>query len=214
MQASDAADHIADLIDNRDGVTTTEEHFRGRAAVLIALMAMILAIATMGGDNAGKDSIQSNILATDAYAFYQAKNVRQTTFNLAADALELEMGANTATLSAEVRQAYQKKIEQYRATAARYESEPNPEEPENVLKGEGKKELLARARHYEAQREEAITRGNNFDYSQALLQIAIVIMSVAILTVRRSLFVLSLILGVLGVLFMLNGFLLLVTLPF
>jgi hypothetical protein len=213
MQASDAADQIADLIDNRDGVTTDEERFRGRAAVLIAFMAMILAIATMGGDNAGKDSIQSNILATDAYAFYQAKNMRQTAINLAADALELELVA-VPGLSADARQAMQKKIEQYRATAARYESEPNPEDPTNILKGEGKKELLARAQHYEAQREEAIARDNNFDYSQALLQIAIVIMSVAILTVRRSLFALSLVLGVLGALFMLNGFLNVIPLPF
>lgn len=213
MDARDAADQIADLIDNQDGVTTPTERFRGRAAVLVAVMAMLLAIANMGGDNAGKDSVQNNILATDAYAFYQAKNVRQTTYTLAADALELELQATSGSMSAEVRQAFQKKIDQYRATVQRYESEPNKDDPEDVLKGEGKKELLARAQYYEGQRETAMERDNNFDYAQALLQIAIVVMSVAILSVRRSLFMLSLVLGVLGTLFMLNGFFLLARLP-
>jgi hypothetical protein len=53
-----------------------------------------------------------------------------------------------------------------------------------------------------------------FDYGQALLQIAIVLASVAIITGGLILLVLSGILAVAGTLITLNGFALFATLPF
>jgi len=57
---------------------------QNRSALTISILAMVLAIASLGGSNAMKEATQENILAANAYAFYQAKNIRQTSFKLAA----------------------------------------------------------------------------------------------------------------------------------
>ena len=99
------------------------DRFKQRAAVSIAILAMLLAITGLGGANAGKEATNNNIYAANQYAFYQAKNIRQTDFNLAADAIELAF-LQEGSLNAEARTALKAKAEAYRKTAARYESEP------------------------------------------------------------------------------------------
>ena len=54
----------------------------------------------------------------------------------------------------------------------------------------------------------------NFDFAEALFQIAIVLASVAILSYLRVILKLSIALGVIAAALMLNGFFLLVRLPF
>ena len=64
---------------------------QNRSALTISILAMVLAIASLGGSNAMKEATQENILAANAYAFYQAKNIRQTTYKLAVTDLELQL---------------------------------------------------------------------------------------------------------------------------
>ena len=207
-------DFIDNLIDSdRDSNISADELFRARAALCIALLAAILAIAGLMGDNADQDQLASNVQAANMYAFYQAKAIRQTDYKLALDGLNWELD-NNAALSAAQRAALQERRDKYQGTVDRYESEPDASDPNNPLKGEGKKELLLRARHYESAREEAATRGANFDYAAGLLQIAIVIASVAIITLLRPLLYVALALGGVGLLLVLNGAFSIVTLPF
>jgi hypothetical protein len=194
------ADEVAELMD-RDRET---DRFKQRAAIAIAILAMLLAITGLGGQNATKEALNSNILASNHYNFFQAKNMRQTSFTLAADALELAFG-NDPTLPDPARASLKAKIEQYRKTAARYESEPETQE--------GKKELLARAREQENRRDHALRQDPYFDYAEALLQIAIVLISVAIVAEVTWLSFLGGGLGILGALLMINGYLLLVEVP-
>ena len=98
------------------------------------------------------------------------------------------------------------KIAKLRKDEARYTSEPDT--------GEGTEELSVRARVLEKQRDVAMRKDPYFDYGQALLQIAIVLASVAIITGGLILLVLSGILAVAGTLITLNGFALFATLPF
>ena len=88
---------------------------------------------------------------------------------------------------------------------ARYESEPET--------NEGKKELLARAKDHEAKRDHALKQDPYFDYSQALLQIAIVLISVAIVADVAWLAFVGGVLGIAGAVLMLNGFFLFVEIP-
>ncbi len=112
------------------------------------------------------------------------------------------------------RELVQQQADQYALTIQRYESEPDPDDPTNPLKGEGKKELLAQAQALERARDEANEKDNNYDYASVLLQIAIVVMSASIIVVSRPLLLLALVLAGIGVLFILNGFFLIVPLPF
>src|SRR5581483_6576430 len=149
----------------------SEASFRRVAAVILGVMAMLLAIASLFGEASMKDTINFNIKASDNYAFYQAKNERQTTLQLAADQLTA-LAASHPEWSGEARANVDKLIADYRATVARYESDP--------VGGEGKKELLARARGYEQKRDRAQHQDSNYDYARALFQIAIVLGSVSI----------------------------------
>jgi hypothetical protein len=197
MKAEDAAD----MMDQEK----TKDRFKQRAAVLIAVLAMILAITGLGGSNAGKEAVNNNVLASNYWNFFQAKNMRQTSIALAADQFELAF-LNDPALPEEAKAALKKKIEAYRKTVARYESEPET--------NEGKKELIQRARQHEALRDHALKQDPYFDYAEALLQIAIVLISVAIVADLVWLSFVGGALGVIGTLLMINGFSLMVELPF
>jgi hypothetical protein len=211
MEATDAAELISEIREER-AVHEADDKFRDRAALLIAFLAMLLAVGSLGGGNVAEDMIHNNIKASDTWAFFQAKNVRQTQYRLAADELEVQL-ANPG-LSPEVRSALQQKVDTYRATVARYDDEPDPAAPGDSLRGEGKKQLSAQARSYEVLRERAGAQDSNFDYSEVALQLAIVLGSVAILALSRKVLYISMGLGVIGALLMINGFTLMFPLPF
>ena len=166
---------------------------------------MLLAITSLGGQNATKEALNSNIQASNLFGFYQAKNMRQTHFSVTADLIEIAF-ANDPSLPESAKAALSSKAGEYRKTAARYESEPETQE--------GKKELLDRARSEEVKRDLALRQDPYFDYAEALLQIGIVLISVAIVAEVGWLAFVGGALGVLGAMLMINGFLLLVDLPF
>lgn len=210
MDSTDAADLIAELHEDRVE-HATDERFRSRAALLIAFLAAILAIGGLGGGNATDDLIGYNIRATDAWSFFQAKNARQTIYEVAIDEVEAQMADPTTPAAA--RAALGERLAAYRARIERYESEPDAEAPNDPLRGEGKRQLMARAQSYEAARDTAAAQDNNFDLAEVALQLALVLGSVAILALNRMILILSVTLGVIGSLLTLNGFLLLVPLP-
>ena len=181
----------------------SEDRFKTRAAIAIACLAALLAITGLGGNNATKEALNENVLASNDFTFFQAKNQRQTTYLLAAN--ELELSLNNPALSAEARIAISKRIDDYRKTVARYESEPET--------GEGKKELLARAKEHQIKRDHALKQDPYFDYAEALLQIAIVLISVSIVAGVAWLAFLGGALGIVGALLTINGFHLLVEIP-
>lgn len=195
------ADEAAELMDQ----DKPKDTFKQRAAVAIAFFAMMLAITGLGGANAGKEMLNNNILASNYWNFFQAKNVRQTVYLLAADEFELAF-LNDTGLTPEARAALKAKAEAYRKTVARYDSEPET--------NEGKKELVARAKEFEAKRDHAQKQDPYFDYAEALLQIAIVLISVAIIADLVWLSFFGGALGLIGGLLMINGYLLLVEIPF
>lgn len=194
------ADEAADMMDHDHGA----DRFKQRAAVMIAFFAMLLAITGLGGGNAAKEAVNGNIAASNLYAFYQAKNVRQTAIALAADEIEL-VSLNDSAMPDAAREALRAKLAQYRATVQRYESEP--------ATGEGKKELLQRAQVQEKSRDHALRQDPYFDYAEALLQIAIVLISVSIVASLPWLALIGALVGGLGALSSLNGFFLFVAVP-
>ncbi len=202
MDPADAADAISEAAEESKDV---DERFRRRVAITIGVLAMLLALTGLGGDDAASAVVNSNIEASDTYAFYQAKNIRQTSNRLAGDEMEILL-LSEPNLSSEARGAIERRRDSYRAQEARLESEPET--------GEGKRELLAKAEELVKQRARAQRQDPNFDYAQALFQIAIVLASVSIVATSRLLFAFSLLLGTVASLLMVNGFTLLVPLPF
>jgi len=179
--------------------------FRKYTGIYLGIIAMLLAITALGGSNATKTMLNSNIQASDIYAYYQAKNIRQTVYQLTAEQLDSVLLA-LPDMPEAARAKIQDRIQRYRERVDRYESDP--------MTGDGKKELLAKAKEWEARRDHAAERDPNFDFAEALFQIAIVVGSVSIVAASRSLVKLSAALAVGGTLLMINGYFLLVPLPF
>lgn len=172
--------------------------------VWIGILAALLAVCVMGGDNAAKDANRANIDAANTWAFFQAKNIRRNDIRLAADQLELKLLAQPE-IKPEARAAIEAKIKSYRDTAQIYTTDPKT--------GEGLDELFAKAKSIEADRDRALRRDPYFDLAQAMLQIAIVLASVAIIAGTDLLFFLSLGVGALGTLLMFNGYTLAFAIP-
>jgi hypothetical protein len=185
-----------------DGV---RKHRDRLIAVYIGMLAVALAICSVGGGNATKEATARNIDASNAWAFFQAKNIRRHDLRLQIGQLELTL-ATEAGLSEPARKAIEGQIAKYKKDEARLTSEPDT--------GEGVNELRERGKVLEVQRDLAMRKDPFFDYGQALLQIAIVLASVAIITGGTSLLLLSGILAAGGVASMLNGFTLLFSAPF
>src|SRR3954451_1158870 len=155
MDATDAADQIREAAEQED--QAADSRFRRRAALAIGILAMCLAIAGLGGDNVSKEMVNANIQASDTWAFYQAKNVRQTQYRLALDAVQLRLQTEPS-LTPEQRSALERQAANYQDTINRYESEPST--------GEGKQELATKAQGFEGQRTHAGLQDPNFDYAQ------------------------------------------------
>jgi hypothetical protein len=182
----------------------TDETFRKRVGVFIGGLAMALAITGMGGSSAMKQVINANIERSDHFSYYQAKNIRESDTKLADDQLAALL-ATRPDLSADAAQIIRAERERYAKDIDRFESDE--------VKGDGKKQILARAKIAEAARDEAQERSENFEFAEAFLQIAVVIASTSILTASRPLLLVSAIFAALGVLGSLNGFLLFAALP-
>src|SRR3954454_12098268 len=213
MEPADAAESIRESAAHERAEHESVERFRTRAAIIIGVLAGLLAIASVGGEDATKEMLGANIRAADAFAFYQAKNIRQTSLPLAADELEAIQLAQGPALNEPARQDIERKVARYKATADRYESEPDPRDPTNPLKGEGKTQLLAQAQNFEHIRDHAERKDRNFDFARGLYQIALVLGSVSIVATSRRLLVITLVLGAVATVLALNGFLLLFDLP-
>lgn len=150
-----------------------EALIKDKAGWVIVVFAALLAINTyMGGSNSSK-VLNNTIDANNTWAFYQAKSIKQT---LAEQSLD-EAVARKDTA----------KAEKLKAKIDRYESDPKT--------GEGKKELMDKARGLEADRAVAKQRSPWYTFAGSLFQIAIVLLSASILAVNNRLYVASIYVG-------------------
>jgi len=150
------------------------EHASGsnkKIALLIAIIALCLALSEMLGKGAQTESIAKNVEASNLWAFFQAKSIRRTQIQTAAEQGKLTLGTTTDDAA---KAALSKQIETWEKTAARYRSEPET--------GEGTEQLSKRAREAEHERDEATDKYHHYEYASALFQIAIVLASATIIT--------------------------------
>jgi hypothetical protein len=190
------------------GLDAERENSRSRdklVGVYIGILAVVLAICSLGGSNADQDSTQQNIAASNVWSFFQAKNARRQALRLTADEFDV-MLKTTPAMPDDVKKSIETKIADYKAQDKKLTSDPKS--------GEGLDELFNKGKALEAQRDEALSRGPYFDYGQALLQIAIVLASVAIISGGNLLLYVSFVLGALGTAATVGGFTLAFPLPF
>jgi hypothetical protein len=167
------------------------EHASGenrKIALLIAVLALFLAISETLGKGAQTESISKNVEASNLWAFFQAKSIRRTVVQAAADQGKLILGAAQDEAN---KAAVQKQIEDWQKTAARYRSEPET--------GEGTEQLAEKAKHAEHERDEATAKYHHFELASAAFQIGIVLASATIITGIAALAYISGILTLAGI---------------
>jgi hypothetical protein len=165
-----------------------------KIALLVAILAAMLAVTEMGGKSAQTRGLSEHIDASNLWSFFQAKTIRQTTLRTAADAVDSQYRGNPQPMP----DGMKKQLDTWRSTAQRYETEPET--------GEGRKELMARAKGKEASRDKSLAAYHMFEYGSAALQLAIVLAGAAALTSVMWLTFVSIGLGGVGLLFGVLGF--------
>ena len=174
--------------------------FTKRVALTTAIFAVLLAITSLGGNNATKEMMLSQQQASDQWAFYQSKVLREHLYRTNAQRIELDLLERGAGMKPAAKKRYEAMLTDMRAEAARYGGE--------------KQNIEAAAKQLEAERDKNLSKDPYFDYAEVLLQISIVMASISILAVSRQIFYFATVSAALGTFLMLNGYLLLFRLPF
>jgi hypothetical protein len=170
-----------------------------KVALLIAVLALFLSVSEMLGKSAQTAALNHQIESSDLWSFFQAKNVRRNSTEIAAVQARLNLPSVTDPSQ---KASIEKQIAEWDATAARYKSEPDAA---NGL-GEGSTELAHRAAESEEQRDLMLAKYHHYEFASAAFQIGIVLASALLLTgLGRRSFIAGGLLILIGVGFMAFG---------
>jgi hypothetical protein len=169
-----------------------EKKFARNIALVTAIFAVVLAIASLGGNHAMKEMLLSQQQASDQWAYYQAKSIREHLYKSQKMMLENELMLSES-LSSNAKESVRTSIETLAAEESRYANE--------------KKDIQQEATKLEKQRDENRSKDLYFEYAEVLLQIAIVMASVSIIAESRPALVFSILLATIGTLICANGYL-------
>lgn len=170
----------------------SENKFNKRIALVTAIYVVILAITSLGGSNAAKEMMLAQQEASNYWSFYQAKAIREHLYKSQAYLLK---GISVGKPSVE----FLKSLQFLEDESARMASD--------------KKEIEPKAKEAEETRDLNMKKDPYFDYAEVLLQIAVVLSSIAILSQAHIMFWMSLITAIMGGVLSLNGHLLLFHIP-
>jgi len=154
-----------------------EAKIKDKAGMVINLFALLLAVNTFIGGGVSSTIMNNTIKANDIWNFYQAKSIKQTQYELAAQ-----------------QAADPEKARAWAAKAADYENGD-----------EGKKALFDAAKKLEAERDYAKKRSPWVGYASTAFQMSIVILSASILAVSMMLFYASFGVAAVGLVLMSQG---------
>jgi len=160
-----------------------EAHIKDKAGWVITVVAALLAVNTYIANGISSGILTNTIRANDTWNFYQSKSIKQTIAENARD----DAAARKDT----------KKVAELTAKIDRYESDP--------VSGEGKRELMARARALEADRDKAKLHSPWLTFAGSALQLSIVLLSASILAVSMGMFYSSIVVGLIGAILMSQG---------
>jgi len=176
-----------------------KDTFTRRVALTTAIYAVILAVTSLGGNNAMKEMLLAQQQASNMWAYYQAKVIREHLYRSQAFLLEA-VAANPGKGNP----GSQEKIQGARTHLLNEAQRFNQE----------KKDIEKEARQFERERDLNQKKDPYFDYGEVLLQIAIVLASIAIISQSHRMYYFSIVTAFMGSAFSFNGFFLWVRLPY
>jgi hypothetical protein len=147
-----------------------------RISLAISILAVLVAMVTVLGHRTHTEAVLLQSRAGDSWNEYQSRKLRTENLQVTVDLLTLEPVNNAA--------ATRKKLDDYNSKIAKWTTE---------LTDDQKK-----AHEYETEVHHAEAQAARYDLGEALLQIAVVLSSITLLTRRNRYFYFGLLLGVGG----------------
>jgi hypothetical protein len=174
--------------------------FTKRVALTTAIFAVVLAVTSLGGSHAMKEMLLAQQQSSDQWSFYQAKVIREHLYRNQKLRLEIDLIERGSGMKPKVKERVEGLLKKTAEEEARYNAE--------------KKEIEKEARELEHERDVNRNKDPYFEYGEVLLQIAIVMASVSILSGSRPVYYFAIISACFGTLSSLNGFLMVFRIPF
>jgi len=176
------------------------KRFSKRVALTTAIYAVLLAITSLGGNNATKEMMLSQQMSNNQWSYYQAKSIKESFALERRESVEAILAERGAAMTPSARMVFERRRDAAASDEARYAKE--------------KGQILAEAKTLEKDRDIGRAKDPYFDFGEVLLQLAIVTASTAILSGSSPVYLFSIVMAAFGAVLSLNGFLQLFTLPF
>ncbi len=150
----------------------------------MAMLAVLVAAVSLLGHRTHTHELLLQNKATNQWAYFQAKNIRRHSYQTFLDLLSVS-DLRDPQRAAQLKEKYEAEVERYRNE---------------------QKEIEAEARHLEQEVEIARHEADRFDLGEVLLEAALVICSISLLTSRRAFWMVGVVLGIAGLAVALTGF--------
>ena len=168
------ADEISELHENAEH--GAHEKTLAPVTITMAILAVLVAAITLLGHRAHTEELLNQTKSTDQWAYYQAKDIRLHTYQLFEDQLSVE-SVTSPEQAAKLKESYNKQIEKYTDQEKEIENAAHEAEGEVTMYGH---------------------RADRFDLAEVMLEAALVICSITLLTKKRIFWGFGLLLGVMG----------------
>jgi hypothetical protein len=155
----------------------SEEHNLAPVTLTMALLAVLVASVTLLGHRAHTEEVLLQSRAADQWAYYQAKEIRRRNYELFLDELSIFSLQDSAHADA-VKEKYAKEVERY---------------------SEELKDIQAEAKKAEAEVKVEEARADRYDLGEVLLEAALVICSITLLTRKKIFWYFGMLLGLAGI---------------
>jgi hypothetical protein len=152
-------------------------------SITMSILAVLVASVTLLGHRAHTEELLLQARASDQWAFYQAKNIRRHGDQETADII--------GSIVPQDKEKAEAAREKYLKEGERYEAD--------------KDQISDKAKELENERDKFSRRADRFDGGEGLLEVALVICSITMLTDRRFFWYGGMLIGAAGVLLAVTG---------
>jgi flagellar basal body-associated protein FliL len=163
-------------------------------AFTTVIFAALATLSTFKGGGFSSRSVVLQAQASDQWAYYQAKSIRESLYRIQKENLSLQVGLLPSTVAPEEKEKITQALAQSESKVEKYEAEKN--------------DIEKAARGLEQSRDEAQTHGKPLGLAVIFLQIAIVLSSIGGLLKRKEVWYLGFPIGIAGIILFADGFLL------
>lgn len=168
---------------------TKKEKWLNYLSFTTVLIAVCATLSTFKGGSYSTKSLLSQSKASDQWAYYQSKSIKSYLYEMQKENLELALNTPSNIINKE---ELLKRIESYTEKIKKYSDE--------------KEQISKEAKNLEQVRDESKSHSERFGIAVIFLQVSILLSSISALTKKKILWALSMVIGVIGVIYFINGF--------